>query len=145
MCHLDNHMQTASPWRIQGSWDFQGEFSKDPDKDWHKSATSITISLQNTKQSSMLQLKHTNLSIKLGFISRLYIVKSRKAILFNKISPTSPERIQSKIGLYTIDLVLCFNIIILAGTQCNAYCLLITFMLFVKVPSLVNTSTVFNQ
>lgn len=48
-------------------------------------------------------VKHTNLSIKLGFISRLYIVKSRKGILFNKMSPTRPAKIQIKIGLYAID------------------------------------------
>lgn len=39
-------------------------------------------------------IKHTNLSIKLGFISRLYIVKFRNGILFNKMSPTRPARIQ---------------------------------------------------
>lgn len=43
-------------------------------------------------------IKCTNLSIKLGFISRLYIVKSRKGILFNKMSPTRPVRIQMEIG-----------------------------------------------
>ena len=46
-------------------------------------------------------IKCINLSIKLGFISRLYIVKSRRGILFNKISPTSPARAQIKIDLCT--------------------------------------------
>ncbi len=51
-------------------------------------------------------IKYTNLSIKLGFISRLYIVKSRKGILFNKMSPTRPARTQIKIGLYITHWVL---------------------------------------
>lgn len=51
-------------------------------------------------------IKRTNLSIKLGFISRLYIVKSRKGILFNKMSPTRPARTEIKIGLYTTHWVL---------------------------------------
>lgn len=33
MCHLDNRIQTASPCKIQESWEFQGEFSMVPDKD----------------------------------------------------------------------------------------------------------------
>lgn len=37
-------------------------------------------------------IKHTHLSIKLGFISMLYIVKSSKGILFNKMSPTRPVK-----------------------------------------------------
>lgn len=42
---------------------------------------------------TMLDLiKRTHLSIKLGFISRLYIVKSRKGIVFNKMSPTRPVK-----------------------------------------------------
>lgn len=37
------------------------------------------------------KLKYTNLSIKLVFISRLYIVKSLKGVLFNRMSPTRPK------------------------------------------------------
>lgn len=36
--------------------------------------------------------------MKLGFISRLYIVKFFKGILFNKISPTRPAKISIKMG-----------------------------------------------
>lgn len=48
-------------------------------------------------------IKHTNLSIKLGFISRLYIVKPRKGMLFNKMSPTRPAGTQIKIGSHTLQ------------------------------------------
>lgn len=107
MCRSDIRIQTASPWRIQGSWEFQGEFSKVPDKDWNKTSTSNTLLQQNESDMQCFRFnKGTNLSIKLGFISRLYIVKSRKGILFNKMSPTRPVRIQIKIGLYVTHWVL---------------------------------------
>lgn len=93
--------------------------------------------------SVLNQIKLTNLSIKLGFISRLYIVKSRRGILFNKMSPTRPVRTQIKIGLYTTHWVLeWFNSM---QSQWTAYWVSITFMLFIKVSSLVNSSTIFHQ
>lgn len=55
--------------------------------------------------SVLNSIKRTNLSIKLGFISKLYIVKSHKGILFNKMSPTRPVRTQIKIGLYTTQVI----------------------------------------
>lgn len=53
MCHWDTRMQTASPWKIPESLDFQGEFSKVPDKGWNKASTSNTLSPQN--ESDMLK------------------------------------------------------------------------------------------
>lgn len=53
-CHLDTHMQTVCPWKIQGSWVFQKDFSRVLDKDWNK-ATSNT--LLQTKASNMQRIR----------------------------------------------------------------------------------------
>lgn len=69
-------------------WEFQGEFSKVPDKDWNK--TSSSLQQKNNTNNRVCRSGNTNLSIKLGFMSRLYIVKFHKGLLFKRISPTRP-------------------------------------------------------
>lgn len=68
-----------------------------------QTSTSNTVAQHWKCQSVLDSVKHSNLSIKLGFISRLYIVKSRKGILFNKTSPTRHAGTQIRTGLNTAE------------------------------------------
>lgn len=88
-------------------------------------------------------IKSTNLSMKLGFISRLYIVKSLKGILFNKMSPTSPAKTQIEIGLPSTNWFLQWFKSRQSDEQQKFQS--VTFTLLVKLPSLVNSSTVLHQ
>lgn len=100
-------------------------------------------SIEKTKEETRDVDIHTNLSINLGFMSRLYIVKSRKGASFNKISPTRPEKTQKQnwVVQYWLSTPLNKEQI----QHCTADSLSITFTLFVEAHTLVNTSTIFHQ